>query len=59
MKTFLKTAVAAAALALAGTFAASAEQVKVGFSPEAYPPFYSQDASGKWGGWEVDIAMAI
>ncbi|CAM5452713.1 ABC transporter permease subunit [Mycolicibacterium aubagnense] len=59
MKTFLKTAVAAAAIALAGTFAASAEQVKVGFSPEAYPPFYSQDSSGKWGGWEVDIAMAI
>lgn len=59
MKTFLKTAVAAAAIALAGTFAASADQVKVGFSPEAYPPFYSQDSSGKWDGWEVEIAMAI
>lgn len=59
MKPFLKTAVAAAAIALAGTLAASAEQVKVGFSPEAYPPFYSQDSSGKWDGWEVEIAMAI
>jgi len=59
MKTFLKTAVAVAAIALAGAASAHAEQVKVGFSPEAYPPFYQQDASGNWGGWEVEIAMAI
>jgi polar amino acid transport system substrate-binding protein len=59
MKTFLKTAAAAAVIALAGAVSAHAEQVKVGFSPEAYPPFYSQDASGNWGGWEVEIAMAI
>ncbi len=59
MKTLLKTAVAAAAIALAGAVSAQAEQVKVGFSPEAYPPFYSQDASGNWGGWEVEIVMAI
>ncbi|MDQ6435658.1 transporter substrate-binding domain-containing protein [Mesorhizobium sp. LHD-90] len=42
-----------------GAGAAQAEQVKVGFSPEAYPPFYSQDASGNWGGWEVEIVNAI
>lgn len=59
MKTVFKMAFAAAALTLAGAWSASAEEVKVGFSPEAYPPFYSQDASGKWGGWEVDITMAI
>jgi polar amino acid transport system substrate-binding protein len=59
MKTFLKMAAAAAALTLAASWSASAEEVKVGFSPEAYPPFYSQDASGNWGGWEVDVAMAI
>lgn len=59
MKAFFRTAVAAAALAMAGTLSAQAEQIKVGFSPEAYPPFYSQDASGNWGGWEVEIAMAI
>lgn len=59
MKTFLKVTVAAAAMALAGAVSAQAEQVKVGFSPEAYPPFYQQDASGKWGGWEVEIVMAI
>ena len=59
MKTFLKAAVTAAAIALAGAASAQAEQVKVGFSPEAYPPFYQQDASGNWGGWEVEIVKAI
>ncbi len=59
MKTFLKTAAAAAVIALAGSYAASAETIKVGFSPEAYPPFYTQDASGKWGGWEVEIVEAV
>ncbi|RWE58103.1 transporter substrate-binding domain-containing protein [Mesorhizobium sp.] len=59
MKPLLKTALAATLIALSGAFSASAEQIKVGFSPEAYPPFYSQDASGNWGGWEVDIVNAI
>ena len=43
MKTLLKTAAVAAVIALSGAFSASAEAIKVGFSPEAYPPFYSQD----------------
>jgi polar amino acid transport system substrate-binding protein len=57
----LKIALAAAALAVAATGLASGQeqQVKVGFSPEAYPPFYSADASGNWGGWEVEIVHAI
>ena len=38
---------------------ANAEPLKVGFSPEAYPPFYVADAAGKWVGWEVDIVKAI
>ena len=59
MKTILKTAVAAAVFALSGAIAAKAEEIKVGFSPEAYPPFYAQDASGNWGGWEVEIINAI
>ncbi len=59
MKTFLKITAAAAVFALAGAFSASAEQIKVGFSPEAYPPFYTQDSSGNWTGWEVDITKAI
>jgi polar amino acid transport system substrate-binding protein len=59
MRTFLKTAAAAAVIALSGAYSASAEQIKVGFSPEAYPPFYAQDASGNWGGWEVEIINAM
>ncbi len=53
-------AILAAAVGLAaGTLAAQAEQVKIGFSPEPYPPFWSLDASGNWGGWEVEIINAI
>ncbi len=33
--------------------------LKVGFSPEAYPPFYVADAAGNWTGWEVEIVNAI
>ena len=55
----LKIAAAALLLGVAGMAAAHAEEIKVGFSPEAYPPFYTQDASGKWGGWEVEITNAI
>ena len=59
MRTTFKAAIAAAAIALSGAWSASAQEIKVGFSPEAYPPFYSADASGQWGGWEVDIVNAI
>ena len=59
MKKILATAAMALAFGIAGLAAASAEPVKVGFSPEAYPPFYSADASGNWTGWEVEIAHAI
>jgi polar amino acid transport system substrate-binding protein len=59
MKSFLKTTVAAVVLVVAGIGAASAEQVKVGIAAEPYPPFASPDASGKWQGWEVEIAMAM
>jgi len=59
MKNMFIRTVAAAAFAVAGAFAASAEPVKVGFSPEAYPPFFNPDASGNWTGWEVEIINAI
>lgn len=59
MKKILATAAMALAFGIAGLAAASAEPLKVGFSPEAYPPFYSADASGNWTGWEVEIAHAI
>jgi polar amino acid transport system substrate-binding protein len=58
MKTIMKFAAAAALLAASASFA-SAQSTKIGFSPEAYPPFWSADASGKWGGWEVEIIDAI
>ncbi|MEQ1941239.1 transporter substrate-binding domain-containing protein [Mesorhizobium sp. VNQ89] len=55
----LKMAAAAAIFAASGAAMASAEPLKVGFSPEAYPPFYEADASGNWTGWEVEIVKAI
>ncbi len=55
----LKMAAAAAVLAASGMGMANAEPLKVGFSPEAYPPFYVADAAGNWTGWEVEIAKAI
>jgi polar amino acid transport system substrate-binding protein len=55
----LKLAVAALALGLSGAVAASAEPLKVGIAAEPYPPFAAPDASGKWDGWEVQIAEAL
>ena len=55
----LKIAAAALLLAASGSAMAKAEPLKVGFSPEAYPPFYVADAAGNWTGWEVDIVNAI
>ncbi|MCX7305873.1 MAG: transporter substrate-binding domain-containing protein [Hyphomicrobiales bacterium] len=55
----LKMAAAAAILAASGAAMASAEPLKVGFSPEAYPPFWVADASGAWTGWEVEIINAV
>ena len=59
MKSILKTAAAAAVIALSGAFAASAEPVKIGMAPEPYPPFASVDASGKWVGWEIELLDAV
>jgi polar amino acid transport system substrate-binding protein len=59
MQNILKAAAAALILSASGIAFANAEEVKIGFSPEAYPPFYSADASGNWTGWEVDIVNAI
>jgi polar amino acid transport system substrate-binding protein len=59
MKQGFKIAALALAIGLTGAAQAFAEQVKVGFAAEAYPPFTSLDASGKWVGWEVEFADAI
>ncbi|MEI5679876.1 MULTISPECIES: transporter substrate-binding domain-containing protein [unclassified Mesorhizobium] len=55
----LKLAVAALALGLSGAVGANAEPLKVGIAAEPYPPFASPDASGKWDGWEVQVAEAL
>lgn len=39
--------------------AEAADTVKVGYSPEPYAPFWIQDASGKWGGFEVELIDAL
>ena len=59
MKTALKTIAVAAAIGLAAISGASAQQVRVGFAAEPYPPFTSPDASGNWEGWEVEFMKAM
>ena len=59
MKNGLKVAALALAIGLTGAASAMAEQVKVGFAAEPYPPFTSLDSSGKWVGWEVEFADAV
>ncbi|MBW6421962.1 transporter substrate-binding domain-containing protein [Rhizobium sp. XQZ8] len=59
MKTIIKTVALAIVLGTAALGVAQAQEVKVGFAAEPYPPFTSPDASGKWVGWEVDFMDAI
>ncbi|SIQ97662.1 amino acid ABC transporter substrate-binding protein, PAAT family [Rhizobium sp. RU20A] len=59
MKKALSICALALLAALASTAGAKAEQVKVGFAAEPYPPFTSPDANGNWVGWEVDFQKAI
>ncbi len=59
MKNTLKITALALAIGLSGAASVMAEQVKVGFAAEPYPPFTSLDATGKWTGWEVDFTDAI
>lgn len=55
----LKIAKLGLALALAVLSPAHAETVKVGLSLEPYPPFWAQDGSGNWSGWEIDFKDAV
>ncbi|MBL3674829.1 transporter substrate-binding domain-containing protein [Paracoccus aerius] len=51
-----------AALSLAATLFganAQAETLKVGFSPEAYPPFWVPSPGGEWTGWEPEFIDAL
>lgn len=58
-KGMIAAALLSMVLAVGIPFAKAAETIKVGFSPEPYPPFYSQDAAGNWGGFEVELLNAI
>ncbi len=59
MKNTLKILSVALAVGLAGAASVAAQEVKVGFAAEPYPPFTSPDASGNWEGWEVEFQKAI
>ncbi len=59
MMRIVKTMALAAAIAAAGMGSVEAQEVKVGFAAEPYPPFTAPDASGKWVGWEVDFMEAV
>ncbi len=54
---FVASLLAGTAFALSA-FTASAE-VRFGVMNESYPPFFAQDASGKWHGWEIDLMDAV
>jgi polar amino acid transport system substrate-binding protein len=47
------------AIAQWSTGAEAADKVKVGYSPEPYAPFWIQDTTGKWGGFEVELIDAL
>lgn len=59
MKVLMKAFAAVLVLGAASMGAAQAETVKIGVAPEPYPPFVSPDASGNWGGWEIDFIHAV
>ena len=58
VRKYLIGAAAVAMLAL-GSVAAEAKALKFGVAAEPYPPFSTKDASGKWGGWEVELGQAV
>ena len=45
--------------ALALSSAAANAEVRFGIMNEAYPPFFTKDASGKWVGWEIELMDAV
>ncbi|WP_117192173.1 transporter substrate-binding domain-containing protein [Rhizobium terrae] len=59
MKNIIRTVAMAVAIGIASFGAVQAQELKVGFAAEPYPPFTSPDANGKWIGWEVDFMDAI
>ena len=58
MKSYKKILLTAAASLIIGTQAFAAEKLRIG-TEGAYPPFNLIDASGKVGGFDVEIAQAL
>ena len=59
-KSILGSILAGAVLALSAATGHAEDKVyKIGMDQTDYPPFATKDASGKWGGWEVDLAWAV
>jgi len=59
-KTILGSLLAGAVMALATLSAQAQDKIyKVGMDQTDYPPFATKDTSGKWTGWEVEMAMAV
>lgn len=54
-----RMAFGAAFAGLLATAAPALADLKIGIAAEPYPPFASQDATGKWVGWEIDFADAL
>jgi polar amino acid transport system substrate-binding protein len=54
---FLSILVTGAVLAVSSVTASA--DVRFGIMNEAYPPFFTKDASGKWVGWEIDLMDAV
>jgi len=59
MKRISRIALGAAFAAFVYTTAPAMADLKIGIAAEPYPPFASQDATGKWVGWEIDFADAL
>jgi polar amino acid transport system substrate-binding protein len=59
MNSILKIATLAVVIGLGSSAHSLAEEIKLGWAPEPYPPFSSPTASGTWEGWEVEFADAI
>ena len=51
--------VAGMLVAAQGTPSHADDVIKFGFAQEPYPPFASQDSSGRWVGFEVDLMDAV
>ena len=48
---------AGAGLLLSATSAGA--EMRFGIMNEAYPPFFTKDAAGKWVGWEIELMDAV